>query len=171
MKPIYLTGFMGAGKTTIGKELGQYLSMTVFDTDEVIQNVMHQTINEIFEKQGEAAFRDLETKVIKKLAWDDVIITTGGGIVKKRENRDWMKATGLVIYLHCDPETIIKRLAYDQSRPLLKENREEQIMTLLEDRLPYYLEADFTINTSMKSTETIVGEIANYLDRIDEMWA
>lgn len=162
---------MGAGKTTIGKELGRQLSFSVFDTDEVIESVMHQSISELFEKNGEATFRNLETKVIKKLSWNDVVVTTGGGIIKRKENRDWMKQSGVTIYLHCDPEIIMRRLAYDTTRPLLKEKSADEIIALFEERLPYYLEADYTVNTTMKSTSTVIDEIVNFLNMHQKMWA
>lgn len=87
LEAIYLTGFMGAGKTTVGQQLAQNMKLPVIDTDQEIVKKLNKSIKEIFEENGEAFFRDQETKILKELPTKDVIITTGGGIVIKDENR------------------------------------------------------------------------------------
>lgn len=163
MKTIFLTGFMGAGKTTVGKQLGFRLGLPVFDTDEMIESIRQTTIQELFHKEGEAAFRHCETEVLQKLSWENVIITTGGGVILKKENREWMRRKGTVIYLHAEPETIVRRLQKDQTRPLVRQKSEEDILKLYDERLPYYLEADFVVQTKNKSVTQISEEIASYL--------
>ncbi|GGE46691.1 shikimate kinase [Pullulanibacillus camelliae] len=165
MNTIFLIGFMGAGKTTIGKNLSQRLSMNVVDTDDMIEKVCQKTINDIFKEEGEEAFRHHESTILKELSWPETIVTTGGGIIKNPENRQFMHQQGIVIYLHTDPRVVLERTADDDSRPLLAQNRKQRITRLLNERLPQYLEADYTVNTSMKSVDTITEEIAGFLAR------
>jgi shikimate kinase len=171
MNTLFLTGFMGAGKTTIGRALADELSLTLFDTDELIERAMKKTINAIFEDEGELAFRNYEHKVLQNVSGQSVIVTTGGGIVTREENRQCMKKNGIIIYLHSDPETILERLREDATRPLLRENKKEMIGQLFEARLPYYLEADYVVNTTGKSVNTVVTEITGFLIRDPRFWA
>lgn len=171
MNTLFLTGFMGAGKTTIGRALADELSLTLFDTDELIERAMKKTINAIFEDEGELAFRNYEHKVLQNVSGQSVLVTTGGGIVTREENRQCMKKNGIIIYLHSDPETILERLREDATRPLLRENKKDKIDQLFEARLPYYLEADYVVNTTGKSVNTIVTEITGFLIRDPRFWA
>jgi shikimate kinase len=160
MKAIFLTGFMGAGKTSVGKQLGKRLGLLVVDTDKMIEQKVGKSVNEIFAKEGESAFRKYERELLRTLPLENIVITTGGGMVIQKENRDWMKKHGIVIYLHCEPEEILRRLASDETRPLLKQpNKQEQIKRLLTERLPYYQEAHFMIHTTNKTIEEIVDDI------------
>lgn len=163
METVFLTGFMGAGKTTVGKALARRLALTVFDTDELIESALAKSINDIFAEEGEAAFRNYETNVLKKVTWNNVIVTTGGGIVTRKENRTWMKEHGLVIYLHCDPEELFRRVSEDPNRPLANGKSIESISRLFTERLPYYKEADYVINTIGKSSGQIVEKVADLL--------
>jgi shikimate kinase len=164
MKAIFLTGFMGAGKTSVGKQLAKRLNIPVVDTDQLIEQKIGKSINEIFAEEGEAAFRKYEREILKTLPLENVIVTTGGGMVIQKENRDWMKKHGIVIYLHCEPEEILRRLASDETRPLLKQqNKQEQIKRLWIERLPYYQEANFLIHTTNKTLAEIVDDIVTML--------
>lgn len=163
MKPIFLTGFMGAGKTTVGKALGRRLALSVFDTDELIENALAKSIKDIFAEEGEAGFRRYETCVLKKVTWDNVIVTTGGGVVTKEENRKWMQQHGTVVYLHCPPEEVFRRLAEDTDRPLIKDKSLEKMSALFKERLPYYEEADYKMNTNGKTVDAIVEKIAEHM--------
>ena len=171
MNTLFLTGFMGAGKTTIGRALAEELSLTLFDTDELIERALKKTVNAIFEDEGELAFREYEHKVLQNVSGQSVIVTTGGGIVTREENRQCMKKNGIIIYLHSDPDTIMERLVQDTTRPLLKGNKKEKIDQLFEARLPYYLEADYVVNTTGKSVDTVVTEITGLLIRDTRFWA
>jgi shikimate kinase len=163
VKAIYLTGFMGAGKTTIGKKLGNVLQLPVIDTDEYIERQAGKSIADIFAEEGEETFRMYERQVLKMLPTENVIITTGGGMVIQAENREWMKTNGTVVYLHCDVDELVRRLEHDSSRPLLSENKRMQIERLFRERLPFYKEATVTIDTTGKSIDETVAEIVAVL--------
>jgi shikimate kinase len=169
MKRMYLTGFMGAGKTTVGQRLAERLQLPIIDTDHYIEEHVGKSIKRIFAEEGEAAFRQYERECLRMLPPDKVIVTTGGGIVIQKENRDWMKQTGIVIYLHCEFEEIVKRLADDDTRPLLTQHHRDDLEALWKKRLPYYQEADWMVDTTGKRVEQIVDEI---IDRIkgDALW-
>ncbi|MEW8986999.1 MAG: shikimate kinase, partial [Bacillus sp. (in: firmicutes)] len=117
MQAIYLIGLMGAGKTTVGKELAAELGISVVDMDAEIVKQQGTTINDIFAEKGESFFRSLEAKLIKELPQENVIITTGGGIILNEANQEWMKEHGFVVYLDANPDEILERLQNDQSRP------------------------------------------------------
>lgn len=160
----YLVGFMGTGKSTVGAELSKFWGIPVFDTDVEIVHKEKKTINEIFQSQGEAYFRKLESDVLKEIGNDDCIITTGGGIILKEENRNFLKEKGRVVLLKASIDEIIKRLETDESRPLLQKDKKQSVITLYNDRLNYYEEvADIIINTTGKTIEQVVTEITGCL--------
>ncbi|MDX8359615.1 shikimate kinase [Cytobacillus sp. IB215316] len=158
MKAVILTGFMGAGKTTVGKRLGEEWKLPVIDTDDYIEKKMGKKISEIFEEDGEDTFRQYERELLPTLPIENVVITTGGGIVIQEENRKWMNENGFVVYLHCDLDQIISRIEGDSSRPLMKNNK-EQIEQILTTRLPFYKDCNVTIDTTNKSIAQIIDEI------------
>jgi shikimate kinase len=164
MKSIYLIGFMGAGKTTVGKELAVCLNRPVFDTDEKVVNSCNRIIPDIFATEGEEFFRSMESSCLKSLPVKDSIITTGGGIILRDENRNWMKEHGIIIFLDAAPNVILQRLSKDETRPLLKGDKERQVKERLEARLPLYLDtANIVIDTNNKSIKDIVNEIVREL--------
>ncbi|KMJ60077.1 shikimate kinase [Bacillus sp. LL01] len=148
MKSIYLTGFMGAGKTTIGQSLAQRLDLPVYDTDSVIEQKMEIIIKDIFEQYGERHFRELETKTLQDIPVNNAIVTTGGGIVTSQSNIDWMKENGCMIFLHADPEVIWSRLESDITRPLVQQREKEEVLELFKSRLPLYRQAHLTVDTT-----------------------
>lgn len=155
---------MGAGKTTVGQILSENLSIPVIDTDHYIENLLNKKISEIFEQNGETKFRDIETDALQEICKKSPkIVTTGGGIVLREENRRLMKQKGKIFFLYCDIEETTKRLATDNSRPLFKADLEENKIRF-EARLPLYREANFTIDTTKKTVEQIVAEIINCLE-------
>ena len=170
-KNIVLTGYMGSGKSTVGKRLAEKLGMSFIDTDEEIVRREGRSINEIFSDVGEEGFRKIETEVLSSLAKENAtntegtVFATGGGIVTRKENMSLLKELGKVFYLKADEETTFNRVKDDSSRPLLSsESLEElrlKIRNMLRERKGYYeLTADIIINTSGRTVEDIVEEIA-----------
>ncbi len=161
MKNIVLTGFMGSGKTEVGKELSRILGWKVIDVDDEIVKSQKTTINEIFARRGEAAFRDIEAGMIREVSRRrNVIISTGGGAVLRQENMDNLREHGVIACLWASPETVLKRTAGNNERPLLQvEDPLRKIRELLEFRRPFYEKADFMIETDEKSPFQIAKEI------------
>lgn len=166
MQNVILIGFMGSGKSTIGRILAQKLKFQWLDMDIEIEKGEQKTIQEIFDEKGEAYFRDLETDYLKQLTQqNNKVISTGGGIVLKEENIALLKEIGTVVFLHADSAQIIENLKDDTKRPLLKgDNVEEKIMRLLDERESNYLSAaNIIIQTTGKSMDHVVEEIISLL--------
>lgn len=161
MKNIVLTGFMGTGKTEVGRLLAQRLGFTFLDADSIIEQEQKMTITEIFQRFGEPFFRDIETAVLKRLSEKEgVIISTGGGAVLRQENMDNLRKKGIIICLTASPETILRRTSNDTSRPLLQvKDPLNRIRELLEFRRPYYEKADIMVETEGKSPIDVAEEI------------
>lgn len=160
---IILIGFMGCGKTSVGIKLSYALKRPMIDTDKWIEKKQGISISQIFEKDGEAAFRQMETECLKELinTEEGRIISTGGGLPMKEENHKLLKQLGRVYYLKVTPEVVYQRLQGDTTRPLLQgENPEEKIRKLLSEREPVYAKrADSIIEVSEKGFEEIIAEI------------
>ncbi|WP_321383771.1 shikimate kinase [uncultured Enterococcus sp.] len=162
MKGITLIGFMGAGKTTVGKLLSEQTGMAHIDFDDKIVEEIGMTIQEYFDLNGEAAFREKETKVLKKYIDHNYVISTGGGIVMQQENRALLKAMAPVIYLETTPEVFIPRLKNDHTtvRPLVVSKSPEEIKQVFEPRITFYKEtASMIVSTDQRTPEEIVEEI------------
>lgn len=161
MKNIVLTGFMGTGKTTIGRALAKKLQMGLVDIDEEIEKEQKMSINDIFSRHGEPHFRDIETAMIQELSRDNnIIISTGGGAVLRDENMEALKENGIIFCLNATAETILERTGRSQDRPLLKvENPKEKITELLAYRRPFYERAGIMIETDGKTPLEVVQEI------------
>ncbi len=141
-KNIILIGFMGSGKSSIGRELSQILGYPVVDTDALIVKRAGKPIRQIFENEGEEAFRDLESAVLSDLKGEHPtrrIIATGGGIILRLENRELLRRLGFVVWLVASPEEIIKRTSKNRDRPLLNnDDQKGAISHLLSERLELY---------------------------------
>lgn len=163
MGNVILIGFMGSGKTTVGLRLSYRLRRPVTDTDKEIEREEKRSISEIFASDGETYFRDMETACLKKLlkGAKNQIISVGGGLPLREENRALMRELGQVFYLKASAQTIYDRLKHDTTRPLLQgDDPQSKIRTLLEERDIYYAEAaDVTVNVDGKNFEQIVSEI------------
>ena len=164
---IVLTGFMGTGKSKIGKGLATELRMGYLDTDELIEEREKDSISAIFKKKGEEYFRHLETKVVKEVALlDNFVISTGGGVVLREGNIRLLKKNALIICLFASPEVILKRTKGDDNRPLLGvNNQKKRIEELLAIRKPYYEKADLKIDTSTLDSKKVVEEIVKFLEK------
>jgi shikimate kinase len=161
MGNIVLTGFMGTGKTAVGRELSRLLNMKLVDVDTEIEKYEQMTINEIFKQFGELRFREIETEMIRELSErKDVIISTGGGAVLRQENVDILRKEGIIVCLMATPETILKRTSHSSHRPLLQvEDPFGKIKELLDFRRPFYEKADIMIDTDGKTPRQIAEEI------------
>lgn len=159
---IILVGMMGAGKTTVGKELLNVLKdYTLIDMDFEIENREKMKISEIFEKYGEKHFRELETNLLKELRQNkNQIISTGGGVFEKEENRNILKETGTVFYLKASPEKLFDRIKSQTHRPLLQQGfGVEKVKSILNAREANYSKADIIINTENELPQNIVKRI------------
>jgi shikimate kinase len=163
---VVIIGFMGVGKTELSKALSVRLGMKYMDTDSMIESEEKRSISDIFERDGEGHFRDLETKLLDKLAGiEGHVISTGGGMVLRDANVKKLKGLGPLILLKSKPEIIEKRLLGAKNRPLLDEgDRGGKIRNMLKDRSPIYDRvADFSIDTSELSIDAAVDGIANFV--------
>ncbi|MCC5800226.1 shikimate kinase [Rossellomorea vietnamensis] len=164
MKTIFFIGFMGVGKTTIGKRLGGVLNLPVIDMDQYIERIEKKAIKDIFLQHGESYFRDLETKVLNELKSEEAIITTGGGVVERKENRDFLRQTESVFHLTCSFDALWERLEGDEDRPLVQNNSKGKLLGLFERRLPLYEDgSSVTIHTDDKSVDEVVQAIVPYI--------
>lgn len=160
---IVLVGYMGSGKTTIGKYISRKFGYEFIDTDEYIMKKEGMSINDIFSQKGEEYFRRLETDIVRDLGTSlhNAVIATGGGLPMRDENRKLLKDLGTVYYLKTEADTIFRRISGNEDRPLLLcENPYERICSMLSEREPAYLLcADAVICTDNKSIEDVAGEI------------
>jgi len=165
MKNIVLIGFMGTGKTAIGRRLALKLNRKFIDTDAEIENITGKTVAQIFARYGAIRFRSEEALLVKKLARQDgMVISTGGGLVLNPENVCILQENGILIGLTASPEVIFKRLKNKRNRPLLaKGSMKDQIDALLEERRGVYDVAEYTVDTGASSPEEVVEKIIQYL--------
>ncbi len=157
-----LIGPMASGKSTIGRLLATELNMPFIDTDEWIEAHTGLSVSEIFETQGEASFRSLETQALKTLLQqEDLILATGGGIITTQENHTLLKQNSHIIYLKISPEAQLQRLSNDNTRPLLAtENKKAILIKLQTEREPLYQRlAQSTIDVDHLNPEEVVAEI------------
>jgi shikimate kinase len=155
MRRIILIGYMGAGKTTIGKVLAKDLGMQFYDLDWYIEGRMHKTIPQIFAERGEEGFRQIEHNMLHEVAeFEDVIISCGGGTPCFFDNIDYLNQQGDVVYLKVEPETLYKHLKMGKvERPLLKGKSEEELIAFireqLEKREPFYTKARHILDVTL----------------------
>lgn len=165
MKNIVLVGFMGTGKSSIGRLLATRLRRPFIDTDRKIEREACLTIPEIFAQYGESGFRSREAAVIARVArYTNVIIATGGGAVLLTENVSRLKTNGIIVALTASPEVILERTSRRNNRPLLNQvDRKNLIVKLLSEREPFYAVADFTIDTSHITPHQVADKIVTYM--------
>lgn len=164
MDNIILIGFMGCGKSTVGFKLSYRLRRAMEDTDKLIEKEEGRTISEIFETDGEAYFRKLETECLKKLVRtaNHKIISVGGGLPVREENHALIKELGTVVYLRAKAETVYERVKHDTTRPLLKgDDPQGKIRELMAKRAAVYEKvSDIIIDVDDKDFDRILDEIA-----------
>lgn len=155
MNNIILCGFMGAGKTAVGKALAKVMNYNFIDTDELIEKEQKITIKEIFEKYGEQYFRDLEHEVCKKIAdMEKTIVSTGGGVMTYQRNCDAIKKGGKVIFLDASFYVICERIGEDDTRPLFKDKAKAENL-YNERKEKYKVASDIVINGDMTVEKTV----------------
>ena len=159
---------MGAGKTTIGRQLAKRLSKDFYDSDHEIEKHTGADIPLIFELEGEEGFRKRESQVLKELvSLENIVLSTGGGSVLDPENRKLFSDNGIIIYLKSNAEKLYKRIADDKRRPLLQtDDRLNKIRMILEEREPIYIElANHVVETQEHSIKQITQEILELLKK------
>ncbi len=162
---IYLVGLMGAGKTTVGRQLARLLQLPFYDSDKAIEERTGVDIPTIFEFEGEDGFRNREQKMIAQLTeLKGIVMATGGGAVLREENRELLMKNGFVVYLHCDVHKLLERTRKDLNRPLLEtEDPKARLETLFEIRQPIYTEcADLTVDTGAMQSKDAVLHILEF---------
>ena len=161
MPNIVLVGFMGTGKTSVGQRLARRLGMTYVDTDDIIEQTAGRRITDIFNQHGELYFRELESDAVRKVSrLDDHVISTGGGVVLRAENLEFLKRNGVVFCLMATSEEIWERVKHETHRPLLKApNPVKKIHEMLKDREAYYALADCMIRTDGVPIERVADKI------------
>jgi shikimate kinase len=156
-----LIGFMGTGKTSVGRHVAEYLGFDFLDTDELIQSRTGRTITDIFAKDGEPAFRELERQIVQELsAREKTVIATGGGLPTNAENLSALKSFALVVCLWASPEKIWERVKNQSHRPLLHDpDPQKKIRELLAAREPFYKQADVLLNTELRSLREVAQQV------------
>lgn len=168
MKNIILLGFMGTGKTAVGKKLGSELGSDFLDIDELIEKESGTSISEIFFNFGEEHFRQLEADAAKKVSEsENMVIAAGGGVVLREENMKNLRKNGVLICLSARPEVIIERTKAEKNRPLLDTPYPlETIKELLRFRAPLYAQADVMIDTSDLTINEVVTKVKKIAEEI-----
>jgi shikimate kinase len=161
IKNIFLVGFMGAGKTTIGRILANKLRLTFVDLDDIIEKELKLTIEQIFSMHGENFFRVAETKALLSIAENErQVVSTGGGVVLKNENWEAMEKSGITVYLKATAEILWSRVRNNTPRPLLQvENPFGRFCELLSNRISLYEKADLIVDTGKLSPEDVAEQI------------
>jgi shikimate kinase len=169
MQKIFLIGYMGSGKTTVGKLLAKSLELQFIDLDLFIENRYRKSINAIFTEKEEAGFREIEQKCLHEVSqFENIVIATGGGAPCFFDNMTFMNQTGTTIYLKSSIEELTKRLnAGKEKRPLIKDKNKEELTAFissnLEKREPFYNQATYIYDTERLATEKEVESVVNYL--------
>lgn len=169
MKNIFLIGYMGTGKSTVAAYMAKQYGMEVLEMDEMIVERENMSISDIFAKYGEEYFRDIETKLLVEIQWqENKVVSCGGGVVLRKQNVEEMRKGGRIVLLSAEPATILERVKDDNSRPLLQGNKTvEFISEMMEKRREKYEgAANIIVQTDGKQVADICNEIH---DEIKEM--
>jgi shikimate kinase len=164
---IFLIGFMGSGKTTVGKKLAAKLAYDFIDLDAAIEKEEGMYIRDIIAERGEPYFREAESKVLKQLDLSDKVISTGGGTPCFFDSMEWMRAQGTVVYIELDEAALYSRLKTTnlEHRPLLKGLDDEGLKAFIHDKLterePFYTQAHLRYNPIRESIETLITALKN----------
>lgn len=165
MKNVMLIGYMGAGKTTVGKALAKKLQMQFYDLDWYIEERFRQKISDLFTQKGEDGFRLIEQKMLHEVAeFENVVLALGGGTPCFFDNMDYLNRCGTTIFLDAAPQTVVQHLRISHTvRPLLKDKQGDELLEhiarQLSERMPYYQQAQLTVNV----------DILDNFDKIDQL--
>ncbi|MCG8502777.1 MAG: shikimate kinase [Firmicutes bacterium] len=165
---IVLTGFMGSGKSTVGRKVARRLNMEFADVDDLIERHEGMKTTDIFSAKGEPYFREIESEAVKSISQrEKVVIATGGGAVIRKQNRDYLRSKGVIIHLRADADTLLRNTSKDNNRPLLQhedvKNKRSRIVEMLEQREQYYKDHDYEIDVSPLSVEQVVEKIIDIM--------
>lgn len=167
-RPLILTGFMGSGKSSVGRVLAERLACPFVDLDAEIVAAAGRSINEIFADNGEQAFRSLESACLERvLGGGRSVLATGGGVVMADHNRNCMRSRGIVVNLVVSLPQVLKRLHGAADRPLFAgSNAPNSVKLLMDAREQFYADADIRIDTDGKSVEDVAAEILRFLEEL-----
>lgn len=162
-----LVGMPGSGKSTVGRQLARRLGLPFRDSDHEVEARIGCTIREFFEREGEAAFRDIEEEVIRELAQGGgCVLATGGGAVLRAANREQLRRAGPVVYLRATPDELYRRLRHDSQRPLLQvADPLQRLRQMHDERDPLYREAShYVVETGRPTVSTLVNMVVMQLE-------
>lgn len=172
MTRIFLIGYMGAGKTTLGKAFAREMNLSFVDQDWYIEERFHKTVQEIFAERGEQGFRELERQMLHEIAeFENVVISTGGGAPCFFDNMDFMNQKGETVFLNVAPEVLFSRLKLaSQNRPILRGKTNEELKAFiaktLEKRAPFYSKAKYIFNADELED---IYQIKSSINRLKEL--
>ena len=168
---LFLTGFMGTGKSSVGVVVAQRTGLRYFDLDRIIVEKTGMSVTDIFNRHGESFFRRLETEALEQtLCEPGIVVATGGGAVIAPGNRNMMRRAGYIVNLSAPPEVIRARVEASDERPLLKNRKTvAEIAKMLEAREPFYSDADIRIDTDGKNIEDVAAEIVSFFEEKQQL--
>lgn len=170
-RPVFLVGFMGAGKTSVARKLARMAGVASVDMDTYIERCEHKRVKDIFAEVGEEGFRAIETQTLYELGMkkDPMVVSCGGGVVLRPENRKALSELGLVVYLSVTAVEAASRISDVSSRPLFGDLQNAQ--RVINERLPLYEEvADVTIDTVGRGSSSIAHEVFDILKEKGVLW-
>ena len=172
MKRIFLIGYMGAGKTTIGKSLALQMNLNYIDTDHFIENRYRKKISDIFATEGETRFREIEHRVLLEISeYENIVISTGGGLPCFNDNMSIMNNTGITVYIEVPDEELAGRLGMSKNvRPVLKNRTGNELIDFVKDSLivrkPFYEQAKIRFQVERTVSKKNIESLANELESL-----
>ena len=172
MVRVFLMGFMGAGKTTLGKALAAHLGVSFIDLDQYIESRFMKSVSQIFATRGEQGFREIESRLLREVGeFDNVIVSCGGSTPLIGDNMDYMLSQGQTVYLKCSNETLLSRLKTARSqRPLIASKTDDELAQFIESetkrREPGYLRAEFICPGDRLESRDQIAETIEYIENL-----
>ena len=174
MKPIFLIGYMGSGKSTMGRSLSRHLNIPLIDLDIFIESRFHRTVKEIFAEKGEEGFRIIERNVLHEVGeFENVIVACGGGTPCHFDNMDYMNSCGVTVFLNASHEAILRRLSTPKAkakRPIIADKTNDELLDFITEamkqRAPHYTKAMYTFDSSYLEDSPQVEESTIALAKI-----